>query len=58
MLTTAFNTLDHLDIICPVVRPPCHDYLRFQELRRLHAELSQFLQTGRKKESSRPLHDA
>ncbi|HUN82167.1 MAG TPA: hypothetical protein VMV81_11740 [Phycisphaerae bacterium] len=46
MLATAFSTLDHLDMICPVARPPCHEYLRFQELRKLHVALNDSLKNG------------
>lgn len=49
LLTTAFSTLNNLDIICPVVRPPCHEYLRFQELRRLHSALNERLNNEQQK---------
>jgi hypothetical protein len=39
LLSNVFSTLDNLDVLCPVIRPPCHDYLKFVKLRRLHAAL-------------------
>ncbi len=40
MLGEVFNTLENLDVICPIPKPPCHSYLKFEKLRRLYAALN------------------
>ena len=47
ILSLAFNTLDNLEAICPVFQPPCHDYLRFERLRKLNAALNEKAQADR-----------
>jgi hypothetical protein len=47
ILSLAFNTLDNLEVICPMFQPPCHKYLRFERLRKLHAALNERAQVDR-----------
>ena len=39
LLSELFRVLDNLDILCPVIRPSCHDHLQFKNLRRLYSVL-------------------
>jgi hypothetical protein len=47
VLSLVFSTLDNLETICPVLQPPCHKFLRFERLRKLHAALNDKAQADR-----------